>query len=156
MLIVPLTGKTGKVPVGEVKVDYTQKWLNNHWRTIQSAYGKAPFFEYYSDDLHNVLFKKIEHLHDLNLELLTLCLKWMKCNIPLRETERYEKEPYGQVTDLRSALNPRNPEGVAHYYQPAVYYQVFGNKFVENLSLIDLIFCKGPGAWGMVQASTPK
>src|SRR5690349_5579602 len=55
-LIVPLTGKHGKTLIKDIQIDYTQKWLNNHWRTIQSAYGKAPFFEYYADDLHRILF----------------------------------------------------------------------------------------------------
>ncbi|NJO02926.1 MAG: WbqC family protein [Bacteroidia bacterium] len=28
----------------DIRIDYSQKWVNIHWRTIQSAYGKAPFF----------------------------------------------------------------------------------------------------------------
>jgi hypothetical protein len=154
-LIVPLTSKSGKVKITDVKIDYTQKWLNNHWRALQSAYGNAPFYEYFSEDLHAVLFKKIEHLYDLNYQLLTLCLKWMKWNLPIRESLAYEKSPVS-VVDLRSVINPKKPEGMAQFYRPAVYYQVFGSKFVENLSLIDLIFCEGPGARVIIQASTPK
>jgi hypothetical protein len=156
ILIVPLTGKSGKIMISEVKIDYSQKWLNNHWRTLQSAYGNAPFFEYYADELHKVLFKKIERLYDLNLELLTMCLKWMRLERTIRESLAYEKTPSNNVTDLRSVINPKKPEGLARFYRPAVYHQVFGNKFVENLSLIDVIFCEGPGAWGIVQASIAK
>ena len=35
MLIVPLTSKHGKIKISDVRIDYSQKWLNNHWRTIQ-------------------------------------------------------------------------------------------------------------------------
>jgi hypothetical protein len=154
-LIVPLTSKSGKVTITDVKVDYTQKWLNNHWRAIQSAYRKAPFYEYYSDDLHDVLFKKVDFLYDLNLQLLTLCLKWMKWNLAISESLTYEKSPVS-IVDMRSVINPKKSEAMAQFYQPAVYYQVFGSKFVENLSLIDLIFCEGPGARVIIQASTPK
>src|SRR5688572_11233691 len=63
-LVVPVTSKHGKVVITDVRVDFTQKWLNNHWRTVQSAYGKAPFFEYYSDDLHNALFKRVNFLYE--------------------------------------------------------------------------------------------
>jgi hypothetical protein len=156
MLIVPLTSKHGKTVISEVKIDYSQKWLNNHWRTIRTAYGKAPFFEHYADDLYKVLFQRSEFLYDLNLTLLTMCLKWLRWDLPIRETLAYEAVPPEEVADLRSAINPKKTNNLAGFYKPAVYDQVFGNKFVENLSLIDLIFCEGPGARGIVQASTPK
>ena len=73
-LIVPLTSKHGKVLITDVRIDYGQKWLNQHWRAIQSAYGRAPFFEYYKEDLETVLFKKTMFLYDLNFELLSMCL----------------------------------------------------------------------------------
>src|SRR5688572_5468492 len=69
-LIVPLTSKHGKVMIKDVRIDYGQKWLNNHWRTLQSAYGNAPFYEYYSEDLKKVLFTRHEFLFDLNYNLL--------------------------------------------------------------------------------------
>src|SRR4051812_20938609 len=47
-LTVPVIHGAGKVPISEVPIDYSQKWVNNHWRCIQSAYGKAPYFEYYA------------------------------------------------------------------------------------------------------------
>jgi hypothetical protein len=156
MLIVPLTSKHGKTVISEVRIDYSQKWLNNHWRTIRTAYGKAPFFEHYAGDLYKVLFRGSGFLYDLNLTLLTMCLKWLKWELPIRETLAYEIVPQENVADLRSAINPKKTDNLAGFYKPAVYDQVFGNKFVENLSLIDLIFCEGPGALGIVQASTPK
>jgi hypothetical protein len=155
-LILPLTSKHGKPIISEVKIDHSQKWMNNHWRAIQSAYGKAPFFEYYSDDLHTVLCRKHVFLYDLNMELLTLCLKWLKWNIPVRETINYEKPAQEGLLDLRSALTPKKTDQLRRFYQPAVYHQVFGNKFVNNLSLIDLILCEGPGARSIIHASSPK
>jgi hypothetical protein len=155
-LIVPLLNAGSKTLITEIEVDYSQRWQNNHWRAIQSSYGKAPFFEYYSDDLHALLFKKFNRLFDLNSALLTLCLKWLKIKIPIRGTFEYEKSPLQPIYDQRSTISPKNPECLHQFYEPAIYQQVFGNKFVENLSLIDLIFCEGPGALGIVHASTPK
>lgn len=155
-LIIPVAARHGKPLTSEVRIDYSQKWLNNHWRSIQSAYGKAPFFEYFSPELHDELFKKHERLYDLNRGLLTLCLKWLKWTISVSESKQYEKVPAAGVVDLRSRINPGKPEMVQSFYRPAVYYQVFGNKFVENLSLIDLIFCEGPGADVIVRASSHK
>jgi hypothetical protein len=155
-LIVPLTAKHGKTVISDVKIDHTQKWMNNHWRALQSAYGKAPFFEYYGDDIHTVLYRKHVFLYDLNMELLTLCLKYLKWSLPIRETSQYEKEAPVGVLDLRSAITPKKTDQLNQFYQPAVYHQVFGNKFVENLSLIDLVLCEGPGARSIIHASSPK
>lgn len=153
-LIVPLTSKHGKVFIADVRVDYGQKWLNNHFRSIQSAYGKAPFYGYYCQDLERALFRKTAFLYDLNLELLSMCLNWLKWDVPLMETATYEKTPANGVLDLRSAINLKKTENVGEFFQPASYGQVFGNTFVANLSLIDLIFCEGPAAALIVQAST--
>ena len=145
MLIVPLGEKHGKTPVTDLRIDYSQKWLNNHWRAIQSAYGNAPFFEYYADDLHRILFKRSPFLYELNYELLTMCLAWLKLNTNLRETTGYDKQPLSSVTDLRSVIHPKK-ELLESFYTPVAYVQVFGKKFAPNLSIIDLVFCLGPGA----------
>jgi hypothetical protein len=151
-LIIPLTSKHGKTVISEVKIDYTQKWLNNHWRTIQSAYANAPFFEYYADTLHQVLFKKEVFLFDLNAALLSMCLKWLKWPHTVRESLSYEKSPEG-VIDRRSQINPKKIDVLGEFFTPIPYTQVFGSTFEVNLSIIDLIFCVGPSAAGIVRDS---
>ncbi len=155
-LIVPLSNAGSRSVITEVTIDYSQRWMNNHWRAIQSGYGKSPFYEYYADDLHAVLFTRFDRLFELNSALLTLCLRWLKLKVAVRGTSTFEKSPPQPVYDLRSTISPKNPEGLSQIFEPAIYRQVFGNKFVPNLSLIDLIFCEGPGAWDIVQASTRK
>jgi len=152
-LIVPVTSKHGKAIITDVRLDFGQKWLNNHWRTVQSAYGNAPFFEYYSPDLHDALFRKVEFLYELNYRLLSMCLKWLRWDMPIKETEHYSDTTSTPVFDLRSAINPKKSDQCHKFYYPVMYNQVFGNTFVENLSLIDLVFCEGPGAAKIVQAS---
>jgi hypothetical protein len=152
-LIVPITAKHGKVRITDVRVDFTQKWLNNHWRTVQSAYGNAPFFEYYADDLRDTLYKKVGFLYDLNRALLSMCLNWLKWDMPIKETEYYTQSVSNPLLDLRSAVNPKKMDQCYEFYYPVMYNQVFGSTFVENLSLIDLIFCVGPGAGKIVRDS---
>lgn len=145
-LTIPLTDKHGKTVISDVRIDYSQKWLNNHWRTIQSAYANAPFFEYYSDSLHAILFKQHPFLFDLNRELLTMCLKWLKLDIRIEESLAYEKNVASTFIDYRNAISAKKTglQDVSPSNRP--YTQVFGNAFVNNLSLIDLIFCTGPKA----------
>jgi hypothetical protein len=73
--------------------------------------------------------------------------------MPIRETEYYLQSSSDSVLDLRSAINPKKLEQCYQFYYPITYNQVFGNTFVENLSLIDLVFCEGPGASKIVRAS---
>lgn len=161
-LVIPLTSKSarmnrsdghGKVLITDVRIDYSQKWLNNHWRTIESAYRNAPFFEFYADDVHQVLFNHHNFLYDLNFELLTICLKWLKLDVTLQESMAYEKVPADDVIDMRNVIHAKKPEHHVNYFQPIAYPQVFGNKFAEGLSLIDLVFCEGPNSRTVVASS---
>ncbi len=153
MLIVPLTAKHGKTLTKDVRIDYSKKWQNNHWRTIESAYRKAPYFEYYSDDLRTILYRNHNFLFDLNFELLSFCLKSIRFKPTLSLSVCYEKVPSSPVFDLRSQINPKKPASDRNFYKPASYHQVFGSGFVENASLIDLLFCEGPRAASVILAS---
>jgi hypothetical protein len=152
-LVVPLTSKHNRALVTDLTVDYSQKWLNNHWRAIESAYRNAPFFEFYADDLHRMLFKRHTFLYDLNLEFLTICLKWLKVNKTLKETLTYEKVPAPEIIDFRNIIHAKKPELSQPHFKAVTYTQVFGNKFVEGLSIIDLIFCEGPKAHDIITRS---
>ena len=153
MVVVPLTSKHGKILITDVRVDYNQKWLNRMWRTIQSAYGKAPYFDYYAGDLHAILFQKFTFLYDLNHQLLSLCLKWLRWNKPIKETNLFENEILPPTFDLRNVINDKKAHPENKFYQAVAYPQVFGSKFVPNLSLLDLIYCMGPDANEVIQRS---
>jgi hypothetical protein len=157
-LNVPLTNKHGKRLITDVQIDHTQKWVNNHWRTIVSAYANAPFFEYYSDDLEKALYRKQTFLYDFNVELLTMCLKWLSAKISVSETQEYRKPEelsnYTDILDYRGMITPKDERYQSKLYNPVPYQQVFGNAFVQNTSLIDLIFCAGPEAGRIVRASS--
>jgi hypothetical protein len=152
-LIIPVIKRSGKVPISEVAIDHSQKWVNNHWRCIQSAYGKAPFFEYYADDLHDILYAKPEFLLDLNSRLLSMCLKALRFDIKVIETVSYNKTVEKGVLDLRNALDVKKSAGLNSIFTSVPYAQVFGRSFVENASIIDLIFCVGPEAARTVKNS---
>lgn len=155
MLIVPVTEKHGKVSVQEIKIDHQQKWQNNHWRAIESAYRNAPYFEFYSDELKNIIYKKHELLFSLNRELLSFCLRAIGMQRELSETVSFEKEAGTSVSDLRSLIIPKKPHSDRTFYRAAPYQQVFGNAFVTNLSFIDLLFCEGPNSIKIIKASKP-
>ena len=154
-LTVPLTDKHGKVLITDIRIHNDQKWVNNHWRTIRSAYANAPFFEHYGDELESLLYQKHTFLYDLNFALLSMCLKWLKWSKPLKESLSYEKS-LPQDIDLRSQINPKKKELLVEFFTPVPYTQVFGSTFEENLSIIDLVFCVGPAAAEFVRDSSDR
>jgi WbqC-like protein family len=152
-LIVPVIHHSDKMRILDVRVDYQQNWVNRHWGALKAAYGKAPFFDYFADEFDTIYRRKPAFLFELNCELLTICLKLMKVQPTLRQTEAYQKElPSGQF-DARATIHPKRVLGNNFFYQPVVYQQNFGTQFVPNLSIIDLLMCQGPAAKGILQAS---
>lgn len=153
-LIVPVNVH-GKVPVHQVKIDYAQKWLNNHWRTLTSAYRLSPFFEYYEEELHQLMYKRFTFLYDLNLNLLQACLRWLKADVRVSETSAFRTDYDGSVTDLRNQIHPKKkPDGRLNCQ--IRYTQVFGTDFMENMSILDLLSCEGPRSLMLLrQAASP-
>ena len=152
-LSVPLTAKHNKVPVAAVQIDYSYRWQTNFWRTLKSAYAKSPFFQHYADDLHNELFSGERFLFDFNQRLLSLCLKWLSSDLTISESAAYDEEASGGILDLRNAISVKNDFSKRSFYRPHAYQQVFGSKFVPNLSVVDLIFCTGPEARTIINLS---
>lgn len=144
LLSVPVHGVRKKQPIKDVRIDYQQKWMNVHLKGIQSAYGKSPFFEYFYSDLERVYLRKHPYLLDLNRELLTLCLKFLRWNVILDVSEKEGEEFSGH--DIRGLIHPKRLEERENIFKPHPYQQIFGADFVPDLSIVDLLFCEGPGA----------
>src|SRR5690606_14475786 len=151
-LVVPLV-RSGRSTTSEIRIDYSQKWLTRHWRAIQSSYGKAPYFEHYGPALHDILFRKYDFLLELNTALLSLCLDWLRLPLPILESSQYEKKTKEAVIDLRNAIITEKSTELQETEFPFRYQQVFGSKFVPNLSVVDLVMCTGPEAGRLVRAA---
>jgi len=154
MLSVPLLERRGKIAMKEVQVERGNKWRNNHWRTIESAYRKAPYFYYYSDELRNVLYSGHELLLDLNCDLMSFCLRHIGFQKKISETLAYNVDAMDGVFDFRSIISTKKPFEERQFYKAQRYYQVFGSEFVPNLSVVDLLFCEGPRAGEILRASS--
>lgn len=153
-LSVPVIGGNKKIKIKDLKIDYSQKWQKDHWRAIKSAYGRAPFFEFFSEYFQPFFFLEEKFLTDFNLGLLTTCLKLLQTDINFSMSTFYQKEPEGdQIDDLRSVVHPKKDYMKNSLYSPVPYPQVFGKNFVANMSIIDLLFCEGPNAKMVVTKS---
>lgn len=154
MLSAPLDGRHGKVLTKDVRVEDGNKWRNTHWRTIESAYRSAPYFEFYADELRAILYSGHKFLIDLNFDLLSFCLQSLKINKELSATMTYEQDVVG-IDDLRNCVSAKKSEAPIKNFQITPYRQVFGSAFVKGLSVIDLLFCCGPDSHLALKSSQP-
>lgn len=153
-LSVPIQGRRPRVPLDEVHIDYTQNWVATHLRGLQSAYGKAPFFEYFFPYIEATLLRQETQLWTLNLDLLTICLKLLRWSVKLTVLEN---DPLpADVMDLRGQIVPASPFSERSFYTPVPYTQLFGLDFVPNLSVLDLLFCTGTDADNLLRKSQKK
>jgi hypothetical protein len=115
----------------EVRISYHEDWQKKHWQSIRSAYGSAPFFEFYADRFQPFYERRYELLFDFNMDMLKTVLVALKFNNSLTITEAYQSADI----DLRRETEISAIE----------YHQVFRerNGFYPNLCALDLLFNEG-------------
>lgn len=149
-LSIPLAkGKNQQQPIGEVQIAYDLPWQSQHWGAIQSAYGRAPFYEEYAPYLQPYFQKKIDSLFEWNLQLIKELLELLQIDTPLVFSEIFVKTPDPPIQDFRNTINPKKLLSTTFpAYELSPYPQVFLEKtgFLPNLSILDLLFCTGPEA----------
>ncbi len=121
-------------------------WQKNHWQTMVSAYGNAPYFFHYKDLLEPFYLEPQSILlWEFNLNLLCTILEEINARIIIEMTEGYESQPPHGTVDLREAFSPKKSTSAACGVLPE-YQQVFGDRsgFVSNASIVDLLFNAGP------------
>lgn len=155
-------GTNGKLPLS-VPVVYSQKnrqqyknviiantynWQNQHLKSIESAYRKSPFFEFYIDELLPLFHTPFEKLFDFNLKCFEVLCESLQLDIEPKFTTSFEKHPE-KTEDFRSLVQ------VSTSIEPLeTYTQVFTEKhgFLNNLSILDLLFNEGPNTLNYLQA----
>ncbi len=150
LLTIPIKhvgGRSGRQLYLDVRLDNSYHWQSLHWKTLQTAYRTSPFFEYYEEDLAPLFESRHTFLLDFNLKAIEFLCHCLKVEFPQETTASYELVP--QVEDARRLVNAKT---LQHMPQQK-YVQVFGDRhgFVENASILDLIFNEGTRAKDYLQ-----
>ena len=145
LLSVPiLHSKTERQKYKDVRIEYSFNWQKLHWKSLQTAYRTSPYFEFYEDDIAPLFEKKHDFLMDYNLYGMECICECLSFDLNFEYTKSYEKEHYDRTTDLRALINAKKEQ----QYHFDHYTQVFHEKhgFIENLSILDLLFNEGTNA----------
>ena len=133
---------TGHQKHKEVQIENNFHWQKQHWKTLQTAYRTSPFFEFYEDELAPFFQKKHHFLMDLTKESIHLICSCLDLDFSYQTTTTYEPEVSTEFIDLRNLIDAKS----GHSQGFDTYTQVFEVKhgFLENLSILDLLFNEGP------------
>ena len=134
-LSIPVKKNTDK-KITKIKICYNENWQKKHWNSIITNYNSSPFFKYYKNELYDCFIEKETYLFLFTQKINNKILKFLNYKNNVLKTSIYEKK--GEFIDLRNfswdSISLKK------------YDQVFYNKsaFINNLSIIDLIFNLGP------------
>ncbi len=153
-LTIPVIKPYGnKTKTSDVLIDNNSSWNKIHIRAINSAYNKSPFYLYYKDEIEELILKSGETLIDFNISLFCLINKFLRFQPNFEFTKEY-------IKDIKVNYDYRQ-YGKDHTVSDFTfkdYTQVFNDRigFTPNLSIIDLIFNKGPEAMEYLKNSVLK
>ena len=142
-LILPVLNKNSKEGIQNMALNHSENWAWKHYHAIQSAYGKAAYFEYYQPEIEKLYNSASQdNLWSWNLRCLKMLLKWLKCEEKHGYTHIFEKENL-LTKDFRQSFKPAKQTSI---YDHKSYLQVFVDRFpfIQNLSVLDLVFNLGP------------
>ena len=151
-LTIPVELPAGtKTPIREVRISDHGEWRHLHAQALRTAYGASPFFEFYADELMPFYERRYTYLWDFNAELLQTLLAQLQLDLDWSTTTDFlppqSSEAMSECCDLRYTLSPKQAAPLPGV-QLRPYYQLHLERmgFVEDLSILDLLFEMGPEA----------
>jgi hypothetical protein len=151
ILSIPIKKALEQTPLCQREIAYDWRWQHDHWKSLETAYRSAPYFEYYEEGIRAFFEEQPLSLLDYNLRISRHLSELMELDLAWELSSAYQgATAYRQ--DFRDAF-PTKEEALPAAFQPQPYPQVFGTSFSPNLSILDLLFNKGPEAKSILQAS---
>jgi hypothetical protein len=146
-LTIPVEHEYNKRPATrDIRLSDHGNWQHLHRNALQSAYEGSPYFEYYADDILPIYDKGHQFLVDFNEDFLYTICDLLDLNPNVVKMEAYADALALGADDFRETIRPKNSHSIDKTFRSVEYYQVFRHKhgFLENLSIIDLLFNMGP------------
>ena len=116
-------------------------WQRQHYKSLTTAYNHSPFFEFYKDDLQFIFTKKYKYLLDINIDSFHFINDALELSKKYNISKAYNENA---INDFRYHAVVKND----NKSRSTPYIQMFEaeNGFLENLSILDLLFMEGPNS----------
>jgi hypothetical protein len=134
----------------DVKIENEFDWQKQHFKSLEAAYRSSPFFEFFEDDILPIFEKQHTFLMDLNMEVFNIVTKCLRMKLEFEKTVEY----FHETPDFRDFRYLVNGKKDANTFEK--YTQVFDDKhgFINNLSILDLLFNEGKFAMDYLKTQT--
>ena len=156
-------GSSHKIPTADLKIDYSKPWILQHKRAFEAAYMSSPFFEYYMDEIYEILDSGEQSLLKMNTALTVKIAQLIGIETPITLSDGNfiipgsEELEARNISDFRDSIHPKKePLLLKELKLEKPYWQVFTNKqgFVPNLTILDLLCNEGPNAISFLESES--
>jgi len=150
----------------KIAIDYSANWQHKHLNKIKNSYCKAPYFADVFEGLEKLYKQKYENLAQLNLNIIFWILNMLDCSTQLYLSSNIEIENIGASNErnvnLCKYFNANiylSGTGAKKYNDEKLYqqnniqlkyqnfkhpvYKQYSECFVQNLSILDILFFGG-------------
>jgi len=134
----------------EVVIENSFNWQKQHWKSLQSAYRSSPFFEYYEDELFPYFHKPVKYLLEYNISIFKLLCEWLDIEIKISYTKEYQKKT--SAIDRRFLVEAK--KGKPYLFTPYKQVHEANHGFLNNLSILDLIYNEGTNSLSYLETQT--
>lgn len=146
ILSYPIIHDTSKL-ITDIRIDYSTDRPAKIKRAIISAYMNSGYFEYYKDELFEIMDRKQKFLWDFNLEIIDFFLRKTGIKVNIVPINTFIPHDSGFPDDFRDVIHPKKKNYILDELNlKKPYFQVFERKygFKPDLSIMDLLFNEGP------------
>ena len=166
-LTVPVISKNKyNQKINEVLIDKKSNFIQDHKRCIEINYKKTNYFNVYADEIFKVYDISHDNLIDLNIDFIKLICNLLKIKFSLTKSSELKtksskenlileickiKKAKTYISTIGSKIYLNNDHEFKEnlielkYYKFMNFkYKQLGNNYIENLSIIDLLFNLGP------------
>lgn len=134
-------GKNQGMPIQKVEISFDEDWKGHLMKTLQTEYGKYPYFEIYFEDLWSLLDTTPPHyLFSMSFKVLKWIMKILEMTPP-KITTKYQTNPEAPIVDFRDRITPALYRSQSHLMtrQKIGYFD-----YIPGHTILECFFAYGP------------